>query len=354
MTPRLLLSTLFAACLSTTCLGQSGLDRAILSAAAPLTEAQKSAVNGFIAKPVDAIKDSDSSTAIEEARATLVTPSRDPSSTPTFRKAYAVALMAELGPVLKGRDTRRAINAMQVLRFTRTQEALDAILERTAPANESDATKRIAAASLAADAFEDLDAGNAYFETAARRLKEAAIAEGDPIALQQKFAAISAASKRKDLPADNARNVRRNLVEAIAAISKSIRASSKADGRVKPMLRALVSVRNDMLEMNQSERAAVSKALAPALVDLLAAGASHWSDAHADAALSQNYGSVTNICEVLLRLIDRAERPSAYAGSKPDGDSRILTPAWDAKDKSKFDSETKRWSDIVSAAPYKG
>jgi len=63
---------------------------------------------------------------------------------------------------------------------------------------------------------------------------------------------------------------------------------------------------------------------------------------------------VMNSCEVLLRLIDRSERASAYTGSKPEGDQRILTPTWDAKDKAKFDAEAKRWADIVGAAPYRG
>ena len=352
MLSRSLLTALLAACVSTTAFAQTALDRAILGTTQPLTDAQKTALDGFLSKYADAIKDGNDATAVEEARAALVTPSRDPAATPTFRKAFALALIADLGGTVKGRDLRRAINAMQVLRFTRTQEGLDAIIDRTVPSAESEPGKRIAAASLAADAFEDLDAGNTYYETAARRLKDAALAETDTIALQQKLAAIAAASHRKDLPADNARAVRKNLVDAIAALSKSIRGSAKADARMQALQRALVGVRNDLLEMPQAERTAVSKALAPALADLVAAGSAQWASAHEAPAMAQSYGSVMNSCEVLLRLIDRSERASAYAGTKPEGDAR-LTPAWEAKDKAKFDAESKKWSDIVAAAPYR-
>ncbi|MEY2716455.1 MAG: hypothetical protein RIT24_2798 [Planctomycetota bacterium] len=353
MTLRPLLTALFAACVGATALAQSAVDRSTLSSTAPLTEAQKSAIESFASKHIDTIKDGNDAKKVEEARMALLTPARDPAASPTFRKTYAIMLIGELGATVKGRDVRRAINAMQVLRFTRTPEGLDAIIERAMPSAETEPSKRIAAAGLASDAFEDLDAVNAYFETAARRLKEAAVAESDPIAMQQKFAAISSAARRRDLPPENARAVRRQLVDGIAAIAKSIRGSSKADSRVMALQRALIGVRNDLLEMSGAERTAVSKVLAPALADLIAAAGAQWASAHDQPALSQSYGSLLNSCEVLLRLIDRSERAAAYSGSKSEGDARILTPAWESKDKAKFDAESKKWSDIVGAAPYR-
>lgn len=353
MTLRPLLTAILAACVSTTAFGQSSLDRAIIGATAPLSEAQKSALDGFMAKHVDAIKDGLNAADIEEARTALIAVARDPAASATFRKAMVQELIAELGATVKGRDPRRAINAMQVMRFTRTAEGLDAIIDRTAPANESEAGKRIAAASLAADAFEDLDAANPYYESASRRLKDAAVAEADPIALQQKLAAIAACARRKDLPPENARAARKNLIDAIALISKSVRASAAADARIQSLQRALVGVRNDVLEMSQAERSAIAKTLPAALVDLMAAAGAQWASAHESSAMSASYGSVMNSCEVLLRLIDRSERASAYAGTRPDGDARILTPAWESKDKAKFDAESKKWADIVGAPPYK-
>lgn len=354
MTLRPLLTSILAACVGATALGQSAIDRAILGATAPLTEAQKTSLGGFADKYVDAIKDGNDADKVEEARAALVVPARDPAASPTFRKAYATMLIAELGATVKGRDVRRSINAMQVLRFTRTPEGLDLIIERTAPGSESEAGKRIAAASLVIDAIEDLDASAAYYETAARRLKDAAVAETDPLALQQKLAAMAAASRRKDLPPDNARATRKQLVDCIAAMAKSIRGSSKADPRAASLQRSLIGVRNDLIEMTGAERSAVAKTLAPALADLVAAASAQWASAHENAAISQSYGSLMNSCEVLLRLIDRAERASAYSGTKPESDARILSPAWESKDKAKFDAESKKWLEIVSAAPYRG
>lgn len=337
-----------------TALGQStSLDRTIVAASGALNDGQKSAVSAFVGKHAETIRSGTDAREVEEARGALTTPARDPAASASFRKAYGAVLVTELSPVVKGSDLHRALNAMQALRFSRTPEALDVIIERTAVASESNPAKRIAAASLAADAFEDLDASNAYFETAARRLRDAAVNETDWLALQQKLAAIGNAARRKELPADNARNVRKAQAETIASLARGMKASAAADLRMQAIQRTLVGLRNDLIVMQSADRSAVAKILAPALSDLVACANAQWDAAHADATLSASYASVLNNCEVLLRLIDRGERPQAYAGTKPEGDARVLGPAWDSKDKAKFAAEANRWAGIVSAAPYK-
>lgn len=348
-----LATCLLAACLVAPAFGQTSLDRAVLGATAPLTDAQKSTLASFAAKSIETIRDSDDAAAIADARAALVVPARDPGATVNFRKAYAALLLSELAPTAKGRDLLRAVNAMQVLRFARTQEVADLLIDRVTVANEPNPAKRIAAASLLVDLAEDLDAGNAYFEPAARRLRDTCAAETDWIALQQKLAALSAASRRKELPAEVARGIRKAQGEAIAAVSKSIRASKQADPRMQALQRSLIGLRNDLLTMPQAERSAFAKVMAPALSEMLAAASAQWAAAHADPALNASYGAVANSCEVLLRLLDRGERPQAYAGSKPETDARVLATAWEAGDQAKFDAEAKRWAGIVSAAPYR-
>jgi hypothetical protein len=353
MNLRFLSTALLAACVGATAFGQA-LDRAIVASTAPLTEAQKTALSGFLAKHVAAVKSGTDATANDESRMAVVAMLRDPAATTQFRRAVATALVAELGPVVKGADSRRAIVAMQLLRFTRAQEALDLVIERTSPGSERDAGKRIAAASLVIDAFEDLDASNTYVETVARRLRDASASETDPIALQQKLVAIAASARRKDLTPENVRSIRKFLVETISGVAKSMKSATGPDQRVMALQRVLLGVRNDLLEMPQTERGAIFRALAPALVEIISAASSQWTKAHDDKALSASYASVMNSCEVLLRLIDRSERASVYSGSKPDADQRLLTPAWEGKDKAKFDAELKKWSDIVGAAPYRG
>lgn len=348
-----LLAACFAASVAGMAAAQSTLDRAVIGATAPLTEAQKATLAGFADKSIATIRDSDDSAEIADARAALIVPARDPGATSSFRKGYSALLVAELAPTVKGKDLLRAVNAMQVLRFARTQEVGDILIDRLSVAGETDPAKRIAAASLLADLAEDLDAGNAYFEPAARRVRDTCANETDWIALQQKLAALSTASRRKELPAEVARGIRKAQAEAIASVAKSIRTSKSADARMQALQRALIGLRNDLLTMPQSERSAFAKVLAPALADMLAAAGAQWAAAHADTTMNAAYGAVTNSCEVLLRLLDRGERPQAYSGSKPESDARLLAAAWESGDQAKFDAEAKRWAGIVAAAPYR-
>jgi len=335
-------------------LGQGAtLERSVVSASGTLTQAQGAAVDAFVQRHAPVVRDTTDPRRLEEARNALITPSRDPASTIAFRKAYATVLARELGAAVSGSDLRRSLHAMQALRFTRAPEGLDLILERTDARSESNAGKRLAAASLVVDAFEDLDANNAYYEGVARRLRDACAGESDWLALQQKLQAIGAGARRKDLPADTVRSIRRSQAEAIAEVARSMKSAQKADPRMQALQRALVTLRNDLLLMSTADRSAMAKVLAPALADVVASGLSHWDAAHADPVLSDSYGATLNSCETLLRLLDRSERPQAYAGTRPETDGRVLTPAWEAKDRAAFEAESKRWSGIVSAAPYR-
>ncbi len=356
MMPRTLLTTLLAAFLTVPAFGQSGgtgLDASVLGASGALNAAQKTSISSYAARSVEAIKTGTDQKTIDDARTALIKPSRDPGATSAFRKGYAGILVTELGPVAKGSDLRRAVVAMQVLRFTRNSDAIDVIVECATPSVEADPGKRISAGTLLIDAFEDLEANNTYFDQTARKLRDAAVAETDWMALQQKLNALAAAARKKELPAENARNLRKAQAEALAEIARKSKGSASVDDRMRAVQRVLVGLRNDLLVMPQADRSQLAKTLAPALSELLVAAAAQWDAAHASKDTTAAYGSVVNSCEVVLRLIDRGERPSAYASTKPDGDSRVLAAAWESGDRAKFDAEAKRWAGIVSAAPYR-
>ncbi|MFM7260440.1 MAG: hypothetical protein ACKO3W_07540 [bacterium] len=357
MISRTLLTSLLAASLTATALAQTaggGLDASVTGATGTLTEAQKASVSKDTAGLVDTLKSSDSTPKqLDEARTALVKPARDPGATLAFRSGYAATLKPALEPMVTGDDLQRAIIAMQVLRFTRSSTALDILVERTNPASEVDPGKRIAAGTLLIDIFDDYEGANNTYDGAARKIRDAAAAETDWMALQQKLNALGAAARRKDLPADNARTVRRAQAEAIGKIAAASKGATAADQRMKSLQRVLVGIRNDLLTMPQADRSTLAKVLAPALADTLAATAAQWDAAHGSKELGAAYASTVNSCEVILRLIDRAERPSAYAGTKPETDARVLATSWDAKDRAKFDAEVKRWAGVVSAAPYK-
>ena len=323
------------------------LDRAIVASAASLTDAQKAAIQAFASTEVETIATSTDQAALDAARRALTDPPRDPAATAVFRRGYSTVLTPMLSPVAAGTDLRRSILAMQALRFLRSNEALDVLLNRASAATEKDATRRIVAAGLAADLALDADLSTIQIEALSKRLATCALAETDPFALQQQLEGFNAFLKRPGLTPDTAKNVRKAEFEAIAALAGSIAKNSAADARIASVYRALISVRNQWVEMPTAEKTAAAPQLARGLVDLLKASEKQWAGGHADTQMSTAYAGLCNSAEVLLRLVDRSVRPNAPRTS----DDGVLPKTWDASDKSAFTAEVKRWSDAV--ATYK-
>ncbi len=325
----------------------ASLDRAIVASSTTLTEAQKAAIQTFAAGEVETIATSTDQAALDAARRTLTDPPRDPAATAVFRRGYSIVLTPLLSPIAAGSDLRRAILAMQVLRFLRSNEALDVLLNRASSAMEKDGTRRIVAAGLAADLAVDADLSTIQVEALAKRLAACALAETDPFALQQQLEGFNSFLKRPQLTPDTARNVRKAEFDSIVALASSIAKNSSADGRVASVYRALISVRNQWVEMPVAEKSAAAPQLARGLIDLLKASERQWTTGHASAHTSTAYAGMCNSAEVLLRLVDRSIRPNAPRTS----DDGVLPKTWDASDKPAFTAEVKRWSDAV--ATYK-
>lgn len=323
----------------------TSLDRTVLASTAPLSDAQKTAIQTFATAEIETIGTSSDQGDLDAARRTLTDPPRDPAATAIFRRGYSTVLTPLLVPVAAGTDLRRSILAMQVLRFLRSNEALDALLNRAAAATEKDATRRIVASGLATDLALDADLSPMQTEAIARRFTICALAETDAFALQQQLEGFSALLKRAQLTPDTAKNVRKAEFEAIASLAVSIAQTKGADARVGSVYRALISVRNQWVEMPTAEKTIAAPQLARGLVELLKASDKQWTDGHANPQASAAYIGMCNSAEVLLRIVDRSMRPNAPRTSE----DRVLTKTWESSDKAAFTAEVKRWSDAVSA-----
>jgi hypothetical protein len=92
--------------------------------------------------------------------------------------------------------------------------------------------------------------------------------------------------------------------------------------------------------------------LAPALGEVLEAAGKHWESARRNESLRQTYAGAIGSAETLLRIIDRTARPNEYRG-RPEGEARVLEPAWQKGDRAAFDAELARWKTVLAAAPYR-
>lgn len=333
----------------------STLDRAILTASAPLDGPKTTALKDFVSRWTGDLTNSTDPAEITAARNALTEPARDPSATPIFRRAYSQAVLAELKPVVTGTDLRRAVNAMQVARFLRSPEAVDLIVERTSPAAEPDANKRLAAASTLVAAVTDAELSPVQWDGITRDLVAAGVAEKDDQVLVQEIKALGGIARRENFPAASAEAAQAGQVKIFAVLADSVAASPKADPRMASVARALVMLRNQWLELSRAQATKLGPSLGRPLGSVLTAADRHWETAKVDPETQASYEIAVATSETLLRLVDRTLRPNAYPATKPgakDEEGRTLASAWTGSMKDAFAAEVKRWMGIVGAAPY--
>lgn len=333
----------------------SGLDRAILTASSPLDAAKTTALKEFVTRSTGPLADSTDPAEITAARNALTEPARDPSATPIFRRSYSTAVLAELKPVVAGDDLRRAVNAMQVVRFLRSPEAVELLADRLSPSSETNPSKRLAAASILAAALTDAELSPVQFDGITRDLVAASASEKDDQVLVQQIKALVAIERRANLPAASAEAAQAGQAKVFAALVNSVAAAPKADPRMASVARALVMLRNQWLDLSRPQAMKLGPSLGRPIGAVLEIADRHWETARSDPEVQAAYEIAVATSETLLRLVDRTLRPNAYPAPKPgvkDDEARALASSWNGNMKDAFSAEVKRWMGILSAAPY--
>jgi hypothetical protein len=337
-------------------LGQApNVDRALLTASSPLSGTQTTALKDFVSRWVSDIATASDPAEVTAARNALTDPARDPSATPIFRRAYSGAVLAELAPIVEGKDLRRAVNGLQVARFLRSPESVDLIAGRLQPTAEPNPAKRLAAASVLAAAVLDADLSAVQCDGITRNLVAAARAETDDQVLLQEMKVLNGIARRSNLPPATAEAAQAAQVAIFSGLVQGVASSPKADPRMASVARALVSLRNQWLELSRPQAAKFGPTLGPTIGAVLETANRHWDSAREDPSVQSAYEISVATGETLLRLIDRTLRPNAYPAPKPgakDDEARVLASSWTGGLKDAFSAEVQRWNGIVKAAPY--
>jgi hypothetical protein len=339
-------------------LGQAPtLDRSILTASSPLSEAQSTTLKDFVSRWASDLSSASDPREVTAARNALTEPARDPSATPVFRRAFSGAVLAQITPIVEGKDLRRAINGLQVARFLRSPESVELIAGRLSPTAEANPAKRLAAASTLAAAVLDADLSPVQCDGITRNLLAAARAESDDQILLQEMKVLNGITRRSNLPPASAEAALVAQVTIFGGLVQGVLASPNADARMASVARALISLRNQWLELSRPQASKLGPVLGSSIGKVLEIADRHWESARNDPSVQSAYEISVATGETLLRLIDRTMRPNAYSPPKPgakDDEARALASAWTGGDKDGFSKEVRRWNGIVKAAPYSG
>jgi hypothetical protein len=315
----------------------------------------------FIEGYTNLIESATATGAAEDARRALVEPFRGGLAKAGFRNAYSNAAVPHLKTIIEGKDTRRAILAMQVAAFIATKDSLALIAARLGE-GEPDVAKRQNAASTIGHAFERVAGTNARIDepgprlndididTLTRTIAAAAAKESEISIVLQELRALSIIAARPGVGAKSASLARENHTDVVEAVLQRVEASPTPDGRIRIVTSAIADFQRQWTR-DTSSHAAVGPIIAPLLMKVLRTSGNRWDAVHGSASdgIGDDYGQAVASAEVLLRVIDARLRSNAA----PVTAEKEIATAWKDGDRKAFDAAVEKWAKVVAGAPYK-
>lgn len=240
----------------------ASLPNSIVAASAPLSARDSQALTEFVAAWASQIAEGEP-LRVNQARGELISPARSPSATPIFTRAYSEAVVPALGPIVGGDDTFRAINALQVARFLKSPEAVELIVVRVDPAQESERAKRLVAAGLLAGAIRDGQLNPVQLDGTTRRIASIAATEADWMVLLQLMEALDAVANLPNTPQASLDLARRSQLTVLEATVSRMKGPDGDPELIEAIYRSLLELRNQLVRMSSSQRAAFSRQFGP-------------------------------------------------------------------------------------------
>lgn len=276
------------------------LPNAAVAATAPLSGRDREAVTAYVRHWGGVLASGDADE-VARSRGELVSPARSPSATPIFLRSYSEIVIAEVTPVIEGEDTFRAINGLQVLRFLRTPESVEAILARCDSRRETLRGKRQVAASMLRQAIGSAGLNPAQLDGLSRQIGAVAAAEPDWMILLQLLRTLESISVQPGLPAASVELARTNLIGALQATVSRLGGAGGDPSLIEALHRTLLSMRDRYIRLSGSQRTEFARQMSPVLEAIRTAAAANAASAPAD--LRPVFGETEQIAGQLLQLM---------------------------------------------------
>lgn len=239
---------------------------------------------------------------VKDARTTLVTMLGKSEVTPVFQQAFLAAAKPKVAAIVDAKDAFRITNALLVLRQIRSPEAFDLVLAQASVATQKDERVRIQAASMLPTMVTRRAVQPEQLGAAARRVRDALDNETSWAAAAEDFDCLSkmaAEAGRAKLGAE-AVNVRAEMVRGVGAVQDRV---EKGDATMNgALMRALVSLRDQVLKMSEQERKQLADAFKVGQPDNLLAQIAK-SPAPKGEPLASQHTAVTNLANVIQSIL---------------------------------------------------
>lgn len=319
--------------------------------ATQLNADQLKQLNEYASYWTDRMRAQTDTASVEAGRDELIKPLQsgrtDPPS-PTFRFAYSKAVIDGLKPIINGKNSHAAINALRVVGSLGTDQALNLALNRADKTSEPRHEVRVWAAKAFVSALRTGNLQPNSINSDARLLKRAAEMEDNWLALRNQLAALA----QVDLLVADDPNIQPTLEGRIDILTKTVDRMSKLPGPsnlIDAVYPAIFNLRNEYISLPADRQRAASAPLGLMLGRFLELAMIHREPARADAEASRSYSGAITDAEELLRLIDKQLRTAADAARcAPDAAAK-----WKDGDQAAFKAVVDCWTSVLSKPPYK-
>jgi hypothetical protein len=308
----------------------------ITATTSALNESQRKVVSEYLDYWIGRLA-SENPAEVAGARGPLDKPLRAIGTTGVFRSEYSRLVIERITPLLSGPSDLVATNAMIVLSFCKTPEAVDLLVRQTEVRTQPREDRRLAAASvllksISAVALTPTKAGAVAGQIAANCRNEASW-----LVLQQELDLLAAMARMHP-------TIFTVQVQALADVVSRIDRQTAPDQLMQALSWSLVGLRDQFLAKPVGDQRTDGPKLEPVLLALLKTIDRHWEAAQKNPLTSRAYGDAIQRGEQLLKQI------SNVLGRKTTPTSPPLHDAWRSNDRGTYSAGVKAWESSIKSS----
>jgi hypothetical protein len=292
---------------------------------------------------------------VRVARRRLLEPLRGDLASAMFLDQYGRSVIPRLEEVIDEGNPHVSSNALIVLSQIGTEPALDALLRRSNVREEPRTEVRLRAARGCSEVLESESlrtVSSRMIKTAARRLRDAAKAEVDPLTLRHQLEAILAADQ-PHIDSQQRAEIREYLVEALMSTAdRAIEVPPDAEPSGLELFEAtypvLVKARDVYLRLDLAAQESFGRAMGPCLGRLLEIPSAQWQAGQNAPRCKEECGKIIHLCERFLTTLDSFVR-SGRGSSAP---NTHLRSAWESNNREQYGQDLRLWTGVLQRPPY--
>ena len=295
----------------------ASLPQDIISSRSAITSTQKGKIDDYVGQLTEILVESDSNSPdLTKARDLLIQSTRLAGVTPVFLRTYSDIVIEKVEPLVFGDDALKSENALRVVAFLQTPQALGLLVETLDTERNKDASRRLVAAGLlpvaiAPGAKSNLD--SAGLANSARNIALSVRGETDWVVVLEELRALNKIALNPILADQNRAEIRTIQFETYKSIADRIASSATPSDMIFAIHRAMLSLRTQLISNSTAsdfDVARAAKLLEGILTEIAEGSVKQWSELEKKPRYQKAYEASLKIGSQLLSLLKSSSAPA--------------------------------------------